>query len=326
MKRFNCDFSSRFRILKGGKISLVVSALLGSVSLSFAAPSGGVVTSGGATISQSGNTTNIVQSTSKATINWQNFSIASNEIVNFNQPSVNSITLNRVIGNERSVIDGALNANGQVWILNSNGILFNSNAKINTAGLIATTKNITDADFNAGNYKFTGNSSESVVNMGEITIANNGYVALLADTVSNDGTIKALQGTIVFANGEATINLNGNSIVGIIVDKGVVDSLIENKGAVIADGGKIIMTSKAADEILKNVVNNSGIIEAKSFDDMFGSVEIVAQGGYIEHSGTIDVSSTTGKGGTATVTGYHTMITGTGVINADGKTGGGTIK
>ncbi|MGB5920464.1 filamentous hemagglutinin N-terminal domain-containing protein, partial [Arcobacter sp.] len=118
MKRL-IDFSSRFKILKGGKISMVVSALLTGVTISYAAPSGGVVTSGTANISQSGNTTNINQSTQKATINWNKFNIASNETVNFNQPNASSITLNRVIGNERSVINGALNANGQVWILNS---------------------------------------------------------------------------------------------------------------------------------------------------------------------------------------------------------------
>ena len=326
MFNLNFDYKSRFRILKGGKISLVVSAILGSAIVSFAAPTGGTVTSGTATISQDGLVTNINQATGKATINWNSFSIASNETVNFNQPNVNSITLNRVIGNERSVIDGALNANGQVWLLNSNGILFNSTAKINTAGILATTKSISDTDFQAGNYKFTGNSTESVVNMGEIEISNSGYATLLADSVSNEGTIKAYQGDIVFANGEATINLNGNSMVGITVDKGVLDSLIENKGALIADGGKIVMTSKAADEILKNVVNNSGVVEAKSFDDMFGSVEMIAEGGYIENSGTIDVSSDNGKGGTATVTGYHTMITDTGVINADGAKGGGKIQ
>ena len=183
------DYSSRFRILKGGKISLVVSALLGSVVIASAAPSGGTVTSGIANISQSGNVTNINQSTQKASINWNNFSIASNETVNFNQSNVNSVTLNRVIDNEKSIIDGALNANGQVWILNSNGILFNKSAKINTAGLLATTAQLSDKDFQAGNYKFSGDSSASVVNMGTIESSDSGYVALLANSVQNDGTI-----------------------------------------------------------------------------------------------------------------------------------------
>ncbi|QOG11711.1 filamentous hemagglutinin N-terminal domain-containing protein [Arcobacter sp. FWKO B] len=288
MTRFKCDFGSRFRILKGGKISLVVSALLGSTSLSFAAPTGGVVTSGNATISQNGNTTNIVQTTNKATINWNSFSIAPNETVNFNQPSINSITLNRIVGNEKSIIDGALNANGQVWILNSNGILFNSNAKINTAGLLATTKNITDTDFNAGNYKFSGNSTESVINMGTIDISDSGYVALLANTVQNDGTIKAHKGTVHLTGAsEATINLNGNSIVNLTVDKGILDALVENQGAILADGGKIYLTTNAVDELLKGVVNNTGIIEAKSLDDISSEVILFAHGGTAKIGGTI---------------------------------------
>ncbi|PKI79618.1 filamentous hemagglutinin, partial [Malaciobacter halophilus] len=153
MKRL-INFSSRFRILKGGKISLVVSALLGTTTLTFAAPSGGIVTSGSANISSSGKVTNITQNSSKVSINWNKFNIAKDEIVNFKQPNVKSIALNRVIGNEKSIINGALNANGQVWILNSNGVLFGKNAKINTAGLLATTKNLSDEDFNAGNYTF----------------------------------------------------------------------------------------------------------------------------------------------------------------------------
>ena len=174
----NFDFKSRFRILKGGKISLVVSALLGSVIVASAAPTGGVVTSGNATINQSGNTTNINQTTQKASINWQNFNVGSNETVNFNQPNTNSITLNRVIGNEKSIIDGTLNANGQVWILNSNGILFNSNAKVNTSGLVASTAELSDKDFQDGNYNFKNSKSNSVVNLGTIDVSNNGYVVL----------------------------------------------------------------------------------------------------------------------------------------------------
>ena len=289
--KFKPDFQSRFRILKGGKISLVVSALLGSVTLSFAAPTGGVVTSGNATISQNGTVTNINQSTQKATINWQNFSIKSNETVNFNQPNVNSITLNRVVGNERSVIDGALNANGQVWILNSNGILFNKNAKINTAGIVASTKNISDENFNAGNYTFSGNSTESVINMGTIEASDNGYVALLANSVQNDGTIKAYKGTVHLTGAnEATINLNGNSIVSLSVNKGVLDALVENKGAILADGGKVYLTTNAVDELLKGVVNNTGIIEAKSLEDMNSEVILFAHGGTANISGTIDAS------------------------------------
>ncbi|MDK2091574.1 filamentous hemagglutinin N-terminal domain-containing protein [Aliarcobacter butzleri] len=181
---FNQEHRCRFRILKGGLISLVVSINL------LAAPTGGTVVSGTATINQNANTTNINQSSNKAIINWQDFSIKSNETVNFNQPNVNSITLNRVIGNEKSIIDGALNANGQVWLVNSNGVLFGKNAKVNTAGIVASTKDISNEDFNNGNYNFKGNSNASIVNEGEIKSLANTHATFIANSVTNKGKIE----------------------------------------------------------------------------------------------------------------------------------------
>ena len=286
----NLEYSSRFRILKGGKISLVVSALLAGLSSTtlVAAPSGGSVTSGVANISQSGTTTNIIQSTQKATINWQNFSIGANETVNFKQPNASSITLNRVVGNEKSIIDGALNANGQVWLLNSNGILFNSSAKVNTAGFLATTKNLSDEDFNKGNYTFSGDSSASVINKGTIESVNSSYVVFAANEVKNSGTIKAVKGKIHLVGAdEISINLNGNSLLDLTVKKGVLDALVVNSGTIYADGGEIYLTTNAVDELLKGVVNNTGVIEANSMDDFNTHVELFAHGGTAEIGGTI---------------------------------------
>lgn len=90
-----------------------------------------------------------------------------------------------------SYINGALNANGQVWIINSNGVLFGKGASINTSGLLATTKDISDTDFQAGNYNFKGNSKESVINLGTIDVINSGSVILAANEVRNEGTIKS---------------------------------------------------------------------------------------------------------------------------------------
>ncbi|NCD11199.1 MAG: filamentous hemagglutinin N-terminal domain-containing protein [Epsilonproteobacteria bacterium] len=284
-----CDYTSRFRILKGGKISLVISAFLAGVSLLHAAPSGGVVTSGTANIAHSGSVTTINQSSQKASINWQNFSIGASETVNFNQPNVSAITLNRVIGNEKSIINGALNANGQVWILNSNGVLFNASAKVNTAGLLATTMQLSDEDFQKGVYSFKGDSSASVINLGEITISDGGYASLLAHSVQNEGTIKAIHGTVTLTGArEATINLNGNSLVSLKVDKGVLDALVENKGAILADGGNVYLTTNAVNELLKGVVNNTGIIEANSLDDVTGEIILFAHGGALHVNGTLE--------------------------------------
>src|SRR5215469_6137002 len=105
-----------------------------SIALFAQSPTGGTVAHGIAAITQSGSTTNINQSSNSAVINWQSFSIGSNSIVNFNQPGTASVTLNRVTGNAGSVIDGVLNSNGNVFLINTNGILMNSTAKISTGG------------------------------------------------------------------------------------------------------------------------------------------------------------------------------------------------
>ena len=287
--KYSPDYSSRFRILKGGKISLVVSALIASITLLQAAPSGGVVTAGSASIAQSGSVTTISQTTGKAAINWQNFSIGTSETVNFNQPNVSSVTLNRVVGNEKSVIDGALNANGQVFILNSNGVLFSKTASINTAGLVATTMNLSDTDFMNGNYAFKGDSSASIINQGTINISDKGYAALFGKEVKNEGIIKATLGKVELVGAkEVTLNLNGNSLVNLKVDKGVLDALVENKGAIYADGGEVYLTTNAVNELLKGVVNYTGIIEANSLDDITGKVELYAHGGALHVNGTIE--------------------------------------
>ena len=282
------NYKNSFRILKGGKISLVVSAMVASTTLSFASPTGGTVTSGTASISQNGNVTNINQASNKASINWNTFNIAKNETVNFKQPSIDSITLNRVVGNESSVINGALNANGQVWILNSNGILFGKDASVNTSGILATTSELSDKDFNAENYNFKNNSSNSVVNLGTIEVSNSGSVILAAGEVKNQGTIKAVKGKVhLTAASEYTVNLNGNSLVNLIVSKGVLDAMVENSGTIIADGGEVYLTTNAVNELLKGVVNNTGIIEANSLDGLMGKVEVFAHGGEVQVGGTI---------------------------------------
>ncbi|WP_028855995.1 YDG domain-containing protein [Psychrilyobacter atlanticus] len=273
-------------LLKIGRNTLIFSFLVGSFAN--AAPQSGKVTLGQANISTKGSVTNITQSTKKASINWNKFSINKNETVNFKQPNKSSITLNRVTGSERSVINGALNANGQVWILNSNGVLFGKNAKINTAGLLATTKNLTDKDFLAGKYNFKGNSKNSVINLGEIEITDAGYAALLGHKVSNEGSIKAIKGVIKLVGAsEYSINLNGNSLVSLKVEKSFIDSLVENKGALIANGGEIYLTTSGAEELLKGTVNNTGVIEANSFEDITGYVELFAHGGEVQVGGSI---------------------------------------
>lgn len=286
--KYTPDFSSRFRILKGGKISLVVSALVAGSTMSFASPAGGTVTSGSATINQNGSVTTINQSTNKASINWNSFSIAPTETVNFVQPSSQSVTLNRVIGATPSLIQGAMNANGQVFLLNPNGVLFANGSQINVGGLVASTLNITDQNFQNGNYVFEGNSQNSIINMGTITASNGGYVAMMGKHVANEGTIIATMGNVQMASGEKiSLNLNGNSLVKLTIDKGTLNALVENNGLIKADGGQVYLTTQALNTILDGMVNNTGVIEAQSLNDVTGKVVLYAHGGTANVGGTI---------------------------------------
>ena len=157
-----------------------------------AQPTGGSVVAGQAQISAAGANTLINQTTSKAIINWQSFSVGQGSSVQFNQPNASAITLNRVTGTSPSTIDGAIRANGQVWLLNPNGLLFGNGATINVGGLLATTSDIADQDFMAGRYNFSSTGGKgSVSNSGTITAANGGSVVLSSPSVVNKGLIQA---------------------------------------------------------------------------------------------------------------------------------------
>lgn len=318
-----------------------IAALLLGQRAAVAGPTGGSVVEGTAGISQSGTVTNVNQSSNKAIINWQGFSIGAKETVNFNQPGAASVTLNRVIGNETSIISGALNANGQVFIVNSAGVVFGHNAQVNVGGLVASTLDISNADFMAGNYRFSGTSPAAVVNQGRIHAHGGGYVALLGNTVANDGVISARLGTIAMAAGsQITLNFGGNALLDVTIDRGTLNALVENKRAVIADGGRVIMTARAADAVLSAQVNNSGVIQARTVAALTGgsnkphaaktgAIKLIADGGTTRVSGKLDASAPKGgDGGTIETSGNKVKIADSAVITtkaANGNTGTWTI-
>ena len=171
----------------------LVLAVAGALFAGFASttlhalPEGGQVTAGTANIQRSGSSLVINQGSDRAAINWLSFGIGVNEAVRFNQPSSSSIVLNRVLGQSPTQIYGSLSANGQVFLLNPNGVLFAPGAQVNVGGLVATTLSLSDADFLAGRNTFTkGAFAGSVINQGTIRAANGGYVALMGPEVRNE--------------------------------------------------------------------------------------------------------------------------------------------
>jgi len=216
----------------------------------YALPFGGVVTAGGASISSGAASTTITQSTQNAAINWQSFNIGQREAVRFMQPNSNSVALNRVLGSNPSSILGSLSANGKVFLLNPNGVLFGKGAQVNVGGLVASTLNITDGDFMAGRYQFAGAGNGTILNQGSIT-ADGGYVALLGANVSNEGVIAAKLGTVALAAGNAvTLDVAGDGLLNVTVNQGIVNALVQNGGMIQADGGQVLMTTQAAGTLL----------------------------------------------------------------------------
>lgn len=222
-----------------------------------AAPTGAQVTAGAATIRQSGTQTVINQSTPRAALNWQSFGIAAGEAVIFRQPSSAAVALNRVVGPDPSAIFGTLQANGHVFLINPNGVLFGRGANVDVAGLVASTLNLSNNDFMAGRYVFSGGSGTgSVIIHGTLRAANGGYVALLGNQVSNTGTITAANGTVALGAGESMVlDFHGDGLLSLKVNATAARARIDHSGEIHAEGGAVIMSAAAKSALLDTVLN-----------------------------------------------------------------------
>ena len=309
---------------------LVLALALAFSSGAMAAPVGGTVAAGAVSISSAGSATTIVQTTPKAVINWQGFNVGSTESVRFVQPSSSSAVLNRVTSPGPTTIQGSIQANGQVFVINPNGILFGNGSSVNVGGLVASTLGITDSNFMAGIYKFNGNGAASVVNQGTITTnADGGYVALLGGNVGNDGVIAARMGSVVLAAGSAmTLDIAGDNLLNVTVDDGAVNALVRNGNLIKADGGQVILTTQGAGALLSTAVNNTGVIQAQAVQTVGGTIRLTADAGSgtVTAGGTLDVSGAGAgqKGGGVQILGKSVNLIGAN-INASGDSGGGQV-
>ncbi|GGY86829.1 filamentous hemagglutinin N-terminal domain-containing protein [Pseudoduganella plicata] len=293
-----------------------------------AAPTGGVVMAGTATIGGTPGSMVITQTTPNAAINWQNFNVAAGESVRFVQPGSNAVALNRVLGSDPSSILGTLSANGKVFLINPNGILFGKGATVNVGGLVASSLALGDADFMAGRYNFAGTGTGAVTNLGTIN-APGGYVALLGAQVGNDGIIAARLGSVALAAGSAiTLDVAGDGLLNVGISQGAVDALVRNGGLIQADGGQVLLSARAAGGLLQGAVNNSGAIEARSLEQRNGTIRLTgdAATGTVQVGGTLDASGLAAgeTGGTVQVLGNSVNLAGA-IVDASGDAGGGLV-
>ena len=294
-----------------------------------ALPRDGNLAAGSATWSTSGSTLTVNQASPRAIVNWGGFDVGSGATVKFVQPSASSVILNRVTGGSASQVDGALSANGQVYLVNPAGVLFGKTAQVDVGGLTASTLSISDEDFLAGRDRFTRNGSTgSVVNEGRISVQPGGRVVLLGARVDNRGRIFAPGGDVALAAGQqVTLAVGANGHLQVAVDAADVAAMVANGGLVQADGGQIVLSARGADALASAVVSNTGTLQARTVDAQAGRILLLAdmEHGTAKVGGTLDASAPAGgDGGFVETSAAHVAIapgTRVNTLAASGRTG-----
>ncbi|MEO5565148.1 MAG: filamentous hemagglutinin N-terminal domain-containing protein, partial [Luteimonas sp.] len=294
--------STRPRSFAVKPLAACIGLLLAANAFAADTPMGGVVVAGNANIGNTTNTTTIQQSSQLVAINWDSFNIGVGQSVVFNQPNSSSVALNRVLGSDPSSILGTLSANGQVFLVNPNGVMFGKGASVNVGGLVASTRDldIGKSNFGTGHYVFSGEGAGAVLNAGSIHAADGGYVALLGANVSNQGVITARLGSVVLAAGNAlTMDVAGDGLLSVAVNADAANALVQNSGMIQADGGNVLLTTQSAAGLLQTAVNNTGVIRAQTIGQRNGTIELLAgmQGGSVNSGGTLDASAPDGGDG-----------------------------
>ena len=253
-------------------------------------PRGGSVVHGNVNIGAgTGGNLQIRQSSNSAIINWESFSIDAGELTQFRQPNRNAAVLNRVTGGDPSAIHGALRANGNVCVINPNGILVGPGGTIDVHGLVLSTLDVDNGEFLAGgdlNFKGVG---ENVTNMGRIN-GIGGDVFLIGRTVTNTGSITASNGTVGLAAGEEVLltaeGRTGERLFVRAKGAGASGTGILNDGTI--EGAAVEL--KAHGNLFALAINNKGSIRATGAVNSGGRVYLRGAGGAVDNSGSIQAT------------------------------------
>lgn len=292
-----------------------------------ALPTQGNIKVGSGQINQTGANMVINQNSPRLGVDWQTYNIGTNSSVTYVQPGREAVALNRVVGNEASQIYGRLTSNGQVFLVNPNGVLFAPGSKVDVGGIVASSLNLSQEDFAKGHYVFSGgDNAGKVSNQGNLNAASGGYVALFAPQVRNEGSIDVATGQVVLAGGRAvTVDITGSGLISAVVNQGAANSQVENSGTVISQGGSIRMTAKAAQDTVGGLINNSGIVKASTLVNKGDEIWLMGDG-IVSHSGELNTSAPitqpeqTNRGGTISIEGQAVALGGK--IYSDGPSGG----
>ncbi len=257
--------------LKAHLLVTIASTGLGATA-AYADPQGGAIIDGAGFITgqgERGKTTTIDQTSDRLIVEWDSFDVATDEIVQFNQPSADAIALNRVLSGAASMIEGQILADGRVFLVNANGVVFTSTATVDLSGILATSNDIDNADFMAGSFDFNqpGDAAAAIINRGTISAADAGMIAFVAPNVENAGLLRANVGQIALASGEAfTLDFFGDELITFAASASAGDKTgsIDVTGDIEASGGAILLTATAARDFVNTVINVESHLVAES--------------------------------------------------------------
>ena len=301
---------------------LLASVLLGLAGASSAQvlPGGAQIGAGQAQIGTQGSQMTVHQGSDKLILNWNSFNIGTGGSVHFEQPHASSVVLNRVLGGGASQIDGQLTANGQVWLINPQGVAFGKGAQVQVGALVASTLGVRDEDFLAGRAHFDGQGSAGALrNEGHIQAD---VVALLAPRIDNSGQVLATQAALVAAD-KVALDFGGDGLLQVQVEKAALDAQLSHSGRI--EGQQVLLSAQGASALRASVLNMDGIVEAKGLSEQGGRIMLDGgEHGTVQLSGTLDASSAQGQGGRIEVQGGEIQLRGA-TLDASGATGGGLI-
>src|SRR5678816_1509254 len=273
--------------------SLICFGALCLAGKSIANPVGESVVAGVAKFNRGGDSLLIRQDSQKLIIDWKEFSISNGELTRFLQPGSNSAALNRVSGGNPSAIYGSLQANGKVYLINPNGVFICPSSRVDAGSFVASTLQMSDADFlKGGNLTLAGESEASVVNLGTIN-ALDGDAFLIAKTVENHGTINAPKGTVGLAGGtEVILQPKGDETIGVSIASG--SGKVVNTGKIAAAQAEL---KAAGGNLYALAIQNSGSVRATGVERKAGRVFLRANAGNIENAGKIEAKNAKRSGG-----------------------------
>jgi filamentous hemagglutinin family protein len=313
----NPSRTAQFRLSTPARLCAVaVSACFASLP-ALSNPVNPTVVNGMASFSQAGNVLTVTNSNG-AIINWDKFSIKAGETTHFSQTSASSSVLNRVLSNDPSLIYGTLSSNGRVWLVNPAGIMVGAGGRVDVAGFVASTLNISNADFLVGRNLFVNDGTvQNVINQGEIKTPAGGSVYLIGSNVANEGIITTPKGETILAAGQ-TVSLIDSATPGVKVDIVGAAGNATNLGWITAEAGRI--------GIAGVIVRNSGALNASSVVSDGGRIFLKANGDTLVDGGKLAATSVGGKGGQVDVLGNRVAVMNDAEINVSGATGGGRIR